>query len=126
MTKETILIVDDDSLMLELLNFIFSTKGVRILTSLNGQEALEILDNYKQRIDLIITDHNMPVINGLELANAVKGHPKHQHIPLVLISSNTEITFESGKHYNVFDEIIHKPFSSELIFNKVAILLSKQ
>jgi FixJ family two-component response regulator len=32
MTKETILIVDDDSLMLELLNFIFSTKGVRILT----------------------------------------------------------------------------------------------
>jgi DNA-binding response OmpR family regulator len=121
---KTVLVVDDDVLILKILNLIFSTNGFKVLEAANGQEALEVLDSRKKNIDLIITDFNMPAINGLELANAVRIHKKHNKTPLILITSDTRIT-RSSEHYNVFNEIIHKPFPSELILNKADVLISK-
>lgn len=125
MIKKTILVVDDDLLMIRIVQYMLSTNGFEVLNAGNGQEALDILDKPAQNIDLIITDYDMPLVNGVELAKSVKLHQKHQDTPLILMTSNTKITFTSGEHYNVFNEIIHKPFSSEVILNKVVALLGK-
>jgi CheY-like chemotaxis protein len=65
----------------------------------------------------------MPGINGLELANTVKMHEKYRNIPLILITSNTEVT-STFEHCGVFNEIIYKPFSAGLILGKVAALVA--
>lgn len=125
MIKKTILVVDDDPLMINIVRYMLSKNGFKMLEAVNSREAFDILDKPAQNIDLIITDYDMPVVNGLELAKSVKIHQKYQDIPLILMTSNTKITFTSGEHYNVFNEIIHKPFSSEVILNKVVALLGK-
>lgn len=121
---KTVLVVDDDVVILKILNLVFSTNGFKVLEAANGQEALEVLDNRKRNLDLIVTDFNMPAINGLEFANTVRLHKKHNKTPLILITSDTRIT-RSSEHYNIFDEIIHKPFPTELILNKADGLLNK-
>lgn len=125
MTKKTILVVDDDVLILKIISRIFSTNGFEVLQAANGKEALDLLNSYEQNIDLIITDYNMPNMNGLEMANATKTHEKYNDTPLILITANSEIGSFLGEQRDVFNEVIHKPFSSEFILNKVAGLLGK-
>ena len=67
----------------------------------------------------------MPIINGLELANAVKTHKLHYSVPLILMTSNSDIKSGKGSKYNVFNEIIYKPVTSELLLSKVTALLNK-
>lgn len=66
MTK-TILIVDDERDIVSLLDRIFKRKDYNVYTAYNGKEALDIVSGNHQSIDCIITDTNMPVMNGHEL-----------------------------------------------------------
>lgn len=81
-----ILIVEDSKASRE---FIASTveniDGMEVLTAASGFEALKILPRH--RFDLIITDINMPDINGLELINFVKKNPHYRDTPLFVITT---------------------------------------
>lgn len=123
MTNKTILVVDDDSLMLKLIEYTLSSRGFKVIQASNGQEALETLEKHKKPVDLIITDFSMPILNGLELANSVRGHKKYHNTPLILITANSEITNSPDPRYNVFNHIIPKPFTSEVILEKVSDLI---
>lgn len=126
MNKKTILVVDDDLLMLNLVKFNLGNKGFKILEATDGEKALEILDQHEPNsISLIITDYHMPKVNGLELANLLKDHKHHCNIPLILISSDTTITHAADNNYLIFKEILHKPVSSEALFNKVQKFILK-
>lgn len=122
--KKTILAVDDDVLMLKIIDSMFSKSEFEMLQAASGNAALKILGE-DRNIDLIITDYNMPGINGLDLATAVRIHHKYQNTPLILITANSEIASILGEQCDVFNEVIHKPFSSEFILNKVTALLAK-
>lgn len=125
MNKKTILVADDDILVLKLITRILTTCGFEVLQAANGHEALKQLDSHQHNIALIITDYNMPNMDGLELANAVRSQEEYNTIPLILITANADITSLLGEQRNVFSEIINKPFSSELISTKVTALLGK-
>lgn len=125
MNKKTILVADDDILVLKLITRILTTCGFEVLQAANGHEALNQLDSPQHDIALIITDYNMPNMDGLELANAVRSHEKYNTTPLILVTANAEIDTLLGEQRNVFSDIINKPFSSELISTKVAALLGK-
>src|SRR3954463_2050479 len=81
-----ILIVEDSKASRE---FIASTveniDGMEVLTAASGFEALKILPRH--RFDLIITDINMPDINGLELINFVKRNPNYKDVPLFVVTT---------------------------------------
>ncbi|GAB4340089.1 MAG: hypothetical protein Kow0089_13520 [Desulfobulbaceae bacterium] len=62
----TILIVDDEPMVAEMLGFHLEREGCSVLTAANGREAVDILTEHRDRIDLIILDINMPVMGGLE------------------------------------------------------------
>lgn len=120
MNKKTILLVDDDTLMLKLTRLTLVNKGFTVLEASDGKKALEILHQHgPNSINLIITDYYMPMMSGLELANLVRDHKHHGNVPLILISSDTNITHSADSKYLVFDEIVHKPFAPEVILNKV-------
>lgn len=81
-----ILIVEDSQTSREfIVSTVESVDGVEAFTSGTGFEALKLLS--RQRFDLIITDINMPGINGLELINFVKKSPTYKETPLFVIST---------------------------------------
>jgi len=81
-----VLIVEDSKASRELIaSAAESVQGVEAFTTSTGFEALKLLS--RQRFDLIITDINMPGINGLELINFVKKNPTYRDTPLFVIST---------------------------------------
>ncbi len=81
-----VLIVEDSKTSREFIAAtVESVDGVRAFTTHSGFEALKLLPRH--RFDLIITDINMPDINGLELINFVKKNPNYRHTPLFIITT---------------------------------------
>ena len=83
-----ILIVEDSSVFRDLIAAtVESVGGARAITAASGFEALKLLPRHK--FDLIMTDLQMPDINGLELINFVKRNPNYRETPLFVITSDT-------------------------------------
>jgi two-component system response regulator VicR len=80
----TILIVDDEYLIADILSFALEDEGYLTVTASSGQRALTILD--REEPQLIITDYMMPGMNGIELAEAVRGREASGDMPIMLMS----------------------------------------
>jgi len=84
--SKKILIVEDSATMRSLIaSTIEEMKGFELFEARNGFEALKALPS--QHFDMIITDLNMPVINGLEIIKFVKDHPAYKSIPLLVVTT---------------------------------------
>ncbi|NBD14365.1 MULTISPECIES: response regulator [Corallococcus] len=84
--KFKVLIVEDSKVSREhIAATVEAVDGVEAVTTASGFEALKLLP--RQRFDLIITDINMPDINGLELINFVKKNPNYRDVPLIIITT---------------------------------------
>jgi two-component system chemotaxis response regulator CheY len=85
MTKRVLLVEDSATMRSLLASTLEEIAGLRVVAVGTGFEALKALP--QQPIDLIITDINMPDINGLEVVNFVKNHPDYRTIPLIIVST---------------------------------------
>ena len=95
--KETILFVDDEESILDVASQYFSRQGYRTLTACNGVEALKIFEN--ESVDCCFTDINMPVMNGLELAENIR--MRDSTMPVIVMTGypsleNTIQTLKNG------------------------------
>jgi two-component system, chemotaxis family, chemotaxis protein CheY len=109
---KTALVVEDSPVMREFIVSSLSTfSNIRPLQAANGFEALKTLP--QQTIDIILTDINMPDINGLELVAFLKNHPEYRNIPVVIIS--TEKSEEDRKRGLALgaDDYLTKPFQPD-------------
>jgi len=97
--------------------------GLEIFESKNGFEALKLLPHHS--FDLIITDINMPDINGLELVSFVKRNQAYRHIPLIIITTEgSERDREKGLSLGA-NEYLVKPFNPEMLQNVVKKYIKK-
>lgn len=105
-----ILVTEDSSTMRSLLvSTIESLEGYQIVEAASGFEALRLLP--REKVDLIITDINMPDINGLELISYVRNNPNYRDIPLFIISTeSSEKDMEKGLALGA-NEYLVKPFN---------------
>jgi len=114
---QTILIVDDEDLLLTMGQMILSAYGYKVLTANSGQKAVEILSKYNPRVDLLITDLVMPVMSGRELMEQARK-----------LSPSTRIVCTSGYAWPVSREedpaYLQKPFTSQDLLLKVKQALS--
>ncbi|MBF0252974.1 MAG: response regulator [Candidatus Omnitrophica bacterium] len=121
MSKENILVVEDDKNISKLIKYNLEKEGFRCLVSFDGEEAMKILD--KNPADLILLDIMLPGIDGLEVCRRVKQDKKFSNIPIIMLTAKGEeidkiVGFELGT-----DDYIVKPFSPrELILRIKAIL----
>lgn len=113
-----ILITDDSPATRSLLvSAIESLDGYSIVEATSGFEALRLLP--REQVDLIITDINMPDINGLELISYVRNNPNYSSIPLFIISTEGgEKDLERGIALGA-DEYLVKPFSPEKLLELI-------
>ncbi|MFT6071256.1 MAG: CheY-like chemotaxis protein [Bacteriovoracaceae bacterium] len=113
--KPTILIVEDEDPIRELIREYFERR-FNCLEAKNGAIALEIID--QEKIDLIISDNDMPVLTGVEL-NKILNSRKQFSIPFILCSGNNLIVKESNRASLNLAAFFAKPFSLEDLALKV-------
>jgi two-component system, chemotaxis family, chemotaxis protein CheY len=107
-----VLVVEDSSTVRSLITTtVEEIVGVKVFEASTGFEALRILP--KEQMDLIITDINMPEINGLEIIHFVKNNPNYKKIPIVIVT--TERGEEDRKKGLALgaSEYVTKPFNPE-------------
>jgi two-component system chemotaxis response regulator CheY len=107
-----ILIAEDSSTMRSLIVATISAMGdYQLIEAANGFEALRILP--REKVDLVITDINMPDINGLELISFIKNNPNYKQTPLFIISTEgSEKDRDKGLSLGA-DAYLVKPFNPE-------------
>ena len=116
-----ILVVDDDP---EIARYIESELGYwyRFDSAPDGREALKLLFN--ESYDLLITDVMMPRLDGIELLKHVKGTPQLSDIPVVLLTSKTEVAHRMEGIRNGADAYIAKPFTMDELHVQIDNLIS--
>ena len=107
--KFTILVVDDEPYMTEMLQSFFEMNNYICYTASDGLEALEILKN--EKIDIVITDMKMPKMDGLDLLKEVKGN--HQGTSAVIMTGFSEEYTTSEALNSGADGYITKPFRNK-------------
>jgi signal transduction histidine kinase/AraC-like DNA-binding protein/sugar lactone lactonase YvrE len=121
--KPTILLVDDDREILELLNDMF-----RPLYNLsfagNGVEALHILENHA--IDLVVSDVMMPEMDGIDLCCRIRQNFDTSHLPLILLTAKAEIEDRIKGLQAGADSYIPKPFHPDHLKIRIEKLLAKR
>ena len=105
--KEKILIVDDDTDILELLIAAFISKGYQVRGTLTCSEGLEIF--YKFQPDLVVLDINVGSEDGRQVCSEIRSHAIYKHIPIIMISAN-EQGLQSYLEYGAND-FLRKPFT---------------
>lgn len=118
-----ILIVDDSNIVLNLHTYILEQAGYVCSGALNGYVALEAL--LKEHYDLIVTDVNMPKMDGYELIKRIREYDEYKHVPIIIVSTEQEAKdktkgFEAGA--NVY---IVKPTEPALMVINVKMLLGE-
>ncbi len=88
MADSTVLVVDDDPVILKLLEVNFEMEGFTVLVARDGEEGIEVAR--ADQPDLIVSDIMMPKVSGLELVTALKGDPSTSEIPIILLSAKAQ------------------------------------
>lgn len=88
MNKIRIMIVDDDSTTRKILSLYVKQKGFEVVTAENGLEALEKLAS--EQVTLIMTDLNMPIMDGLEFIRNLKANPAFAEIPVMMVTTESD------------------------------------
>jgi two-component system sensor histidine kinase/response regulator len=106
----TVLVIDDEDVLLEMIATLIEEAGHRALTATNGAEALDLLHMEKEPPALIVSDVMMPRLNGIELARVIKNDAKLRYVPVILMSA-------AGRpsHENSADDFLHKPFDLDVL-----------
>lgn len=126
MANTTILIVDDDEHMLELISLHIESAGYTALKAENGQQALKIVEDSAHKLDAIISDVEMPELNGYDFCSQVRSLEKFKEIPFIFVSAKVSLE-EKLKGYEVGgDEYITKPLDGEEVVLKVQHIIENR
>jgi CheY-like chemotaxis protein len=102
--KHSILVVEDDPTMTEMLRILLEDSGYHILTATHGEEALDLAR--EQPPDLVTLDLGLPGMDGREVLRRFRSDPLTMHLPLIVVSAKH---FEPSPEESV-DAVLTKPF----------------
>lgn len=119
--SEFLLLVEDEDAVRRLLLRVLQQQGYKVLVASNGREALELVKNHHEPLDLLVTDVVMPELGGPELAHALC--PRYPDIKVLFVSGHTDDAMV--RHGLVQDEVafLQKPFSPLTLVKKVREVL---
>jgi len=120
--SKTIMIVDDSASLRQVVSIALKRAGYDVLEATNGQDALSKLDGRK--INLIISDVNMPVMDGITFVKNMKGLPNYKFTPVIMLTTEgSEEKKKAGKTAGAKAWVV-KPFQPEQMLTAVSMLVS--
>jgi two-component system, chemotaxis family, chemotaxis protein CheY len=120
--KKQILIVDDSENIRDILIFTLEKAGHSVLSAVDGKDALKHLDG-KTQIDLIITDINLPVMDGISMIKKIRTNNKHQYVPILILTSECQIDKKNEAKEAGATGWIIKPFVPEKLLTAISRLV---
>ena len=114
-----VLIVDDSRAIRMILRKTLTELGYAACEAGNGQEALDLLGRESSQLSLMLVDWNMPVMSGLDLVKAIRADPRYSRVPLVMVTTETEINHISQALEAGANEYVMKPFTKEVLEDKL-------
>jgi two-component system, chemotaxis family, chemotaxis protein CheY len=119
-----VLVVDDQLTMREVTRLALQEMGVRqIIDAENGDDAFKKATT--QPLDMIISDFNMPGMDGLGLLRAVRGHPAVRKLPFILVTGRGDNALVVSAAQAGVNNYIVKPFTTEMLREKVEAVVGK-
>ena len=122
MSNRTILVVDDESRMRKLIKDFLSVKEYNVIEAENGEKALEIFEQEKEKINLILLDVMMPKLDGWSVLRQIRQTSK---VPIVMLTARGEEQDELFGFELGVDEYISKPFSPKILVARVEAILNR-
>jgi len=124
--KKRVLLVDDNPSILEILSMMLRSENLEIETANDGAAALDLITNeLKGNFDIIITDYQMPVVDGQKFAETLKKHGEYKNIPIILVTQEIHRKYENDEKFKVFDKILYKPITKDSLIESKNLLLEK-
>ena len=116
MTK-TIMVVDDSASMRQVVSIALKSQGYAVIEGKDGQDALSKLAG--QKVHLIISDVNMPVMDGITFVKEVKQMPNYRFTPIIMLTTESEESKKREGQAAGAKAWVVKPFKSEQLLNAV-------
>jgi two-component system chemotaxis response regulator CheY len=108
---KTALIVDDSTSMRQMVSFTMKEAGFDVLEGVNGQDALKRVEG--QRVDVVVTDLNMPVMDGITFIRQLRTNPLYKFTPILMLTTESQDSKkQEGKAAGATGWII-KPFNPQ-------------
>lgn len=109
--NKLIMAVDDSASIRQMVSFTLKRAGYEVIQAVDGEEALEKLED--QPVKMVITDLNMPKMDGLELIRKIRQNPSYKFIPIIMLTTESQESMKSeGKSAGATGWIV-KPFKPE-------------
>jgi chemosensory pili system protein ChpA (sensor histidine kinase/response regulator) len=112
-----VLVVDDSLSVRSTLSLLMKDGGYEALTARDGVEAVDILD--KEQPDIVLTDLEMPRMNGLELTSYIRKSERWKSLPVVMITSRTMLKHQQQAKEVGVNHYITKPFSEDEVLASI-------
>lgn len=117
----SILLVDDNTEMINFLEKKLITSGYKVIKATDGQGALELLAS--EYVDIVVSDVMMPGIDGIDLLHRIKSDVNYSHIPVILLTAKTRMEDKLNGLDSGADAYIEKPFAIEYLIANITMLL---
>ncbi len=115
--KQRIMIVDDSSTMRRMVGLILREAGYQVVEAEDGQQALEYLE--KGACHLLVTDVNMPGIDGIDLVRRIRSNPAREALPVLMLTTESAESFKEKGERAGADAWMVKPFKPEQLLTMV-------
>ncbi len=120
-----ILVVDDSPTVVKFVSFSLKKSGYEIITACDGMDAIEKISNSTDEVSLVITDLNMPNLDGYGLIEALRQNPRYAETPIVILTSEDgEDDRKRGIEVGASSYLV-KPFKSSILLAEVSQYLKQ-
>ncbi len=123
--KEKILFADDSPVIKKMVKRAVEAVGFEVLDAGDGKEALEVLAKEFENIVLVISDWNMPNMNGFDLLKSIKADNKYKSIPVIMLTTEGEKTNINKAIQAGASNYLLKPFNNADLVKKVLQALGR-
>jgi two-component system chemotaxis response regulator CheY len=114
---KTVLTIDDSRTMREMLNLALAQAGYRVIQAVDGVEGLEVLE--AEGADVVITDINMPRMDGFGVIEGVRANPSHRATPILVLTTESDATKKERARKAGATGWIVKPFNPDKLIDAV-------
>ncbi len=111
----TILLLDDNSDILTLLEMVLNQQGYDVISGRNGQEGMDVLKQSALMPDLIISNFHMPQMDGLDFLEHVRENPRFRSIPFILLTAAPPVQWQQQASLLGANAFLPKPFKIDLL-----------
>ena len=116
-----VLVVDDSRAIRRIIGDIMRELGFEVIEAGNGLEALAQLDEHGLP-DIVLVDWNMPEMNGLEFIKQVRANPAYFDLPLMMVTTETEMERMATAFVAGVNEYVMKPFDKQTLLEELQLL----